>query len=104
MFLAVKAFGFEFTFIASFLVISLIAFSTMIPSTSVMVGPYQLAYIIGLGFFSINKTDALCISLLVQACALLVATVLSFWFVYNNGLDIKNISKENLQKEKVLYE
>lgn len=104
VFLAVKAFGFEFTFIASFLVISLIAFSTMIPSTSVMVGPYQLAYIIGLGFFSINKTDALCISLLVQACALLVATVLSFWFVYNNGLDIKNISKENLQKEKVLYE
>jgi len=61
---------------ASMFVISLISFSTMIPSASVFVGPYQYAYIMALGIFGIAKSPALAVATVHQGIMMIVLAIL----------------------------
>lgn len=57
---------------ASLFVISLISFSSMIPSSSVYLGPYQYAYILALGIFSIDKSTTLAVATIHQTLLMLI--------------------------------
>lgn len=63
-YLIVDSFGLGLGFSAGLFVLSLISFSTMIPSTSVFLGPYQVAYLMALGIFGIENL----LPLLFQLC------------------------------------
>lgn len=73
--LIVNSFGLNLGILAGLFVLTLTSFSTMIPSTSVLVGPYQAAYILALGLFEIPKSQALAISAVHQIILILIFTI-----------------------------
>ncbi len=73
--LIVNSFGLNLGILAGLFVLTLTSFSTMIPSTSVLVGPYQAAYILALGLFGIGKSQALAISAVHQIILITIFTV-----------------------------
>ena len=66
-FLIINSFGTTYPISASLFVLSLITFSTMIPSTSIFLGPFQAAYILALGIYGAEKELALAISVVHNA-------------------------------------
>lgn len=73
--LIVNSFGLKLGILAGLFVLTLTSFSTMIPSTSVFVGPYQAAYILALGLFGIEKSQTLAISAVHQIILILIFTI-----------------------------
>lgn len=71
----INSFGLTLSLTAGLFVMTLTAFSTMIPSTSVLIGPYQAAYILALSLFEINKSQALAISTVHQIILITIFTV-----------------------------
>ncbi len=97
-FLMVNSFNLGLGFAAGLFVISLTSFSTMIPSTSVFLGPYQYAYILALGIFGVQKSAALAISTVHQGILMIVLTILGVFYLFKFNISIKDVEKsENLQ-------
>lgn len=79
--LIVNSFGLNLGILAGLFVLTLTSFSTMIPSTSVLVGPYQAAYILALGLFGIEKSQALAISAVHQIILIMIFTIFGGLFM-----------------------
>ena len=92
-YLIVDSFSLGLGFSAGLFVLSLISFSTMIPSTSVFLGPYQMAYIMALGIFSVPKSTALAISTIHQALLMIMLTVIGAYYLVKFNISIKDINK-----------
>ena len=75
-------------------IIGLTSFSTMIPSTSVFLGPYQYAYILALGIFGISKSASLAIATVHQSILILVLTIAGLILALKYNLSFKHINKE----------
>lgn len=88
-YLIINSFNMEIGFAASLFVISLISFSTMIPSASSFIGPYQYAYILALGIFGIDKSTTLGISTIHQSILLLTQALMCAIAVLKNNFLIK---------------
>jgi len=95
-FLIINSFHLNLGFSTALFVISLISFSTMIPSTSVFLGPYQVAYILALGIYNIDKSTALAISTVHQGILMLILTVIGGFYLLKFNLSAKNESKNKL--------
>lgn len=89
-FLIINSFHINLGFSAALFVISLISFSTMIPSTSVFLGPYQYAYILALGIYNVDKSTALAISTLHQGILMLILSVIGGFYLLKFNLETKN--------------
>lgn len=92
-FLILSGFNMGLGFAASLFVISLISFSTMIPSTSMFLGPYQAAYILALGIFGIDKSPALAVSTIHQGIITLILAVLGGYYLFKFNISVKDIQK-----------
>ena len=79
---------------ASVFIIALTSFSTVIPSTSVFLGPYQYAYVLALGIFSINKSTALAIATVHQSTLILILVLIGIFYILKNNVSL------NLRKTK----
>ena len=91
-------FGQYYGFSIALFVISFLALSTIIPSSSVFVGPYQYAYILALGIYHIDKSNALGIAFIHQITIMLTITVISivyFMLTDTNFSDIRAEIEEN---------
>lgn len=89
-FLIINSFHMSLGFSAALFVISLISFSTMIPSTSVFLGPYQYAYILALGIYNVDKSTALAISTVHQAILMIILTVIGLFYLLKFNFKFKN--------------
>jgi len=89
-FLIINSFHLHLGFSAALFVISLISFSTMIPSTSVFLGPYQYAYILALGIYNVDKSTALAISTIHQGILAIILTVIGGIYLLKFNFDLKN--------------
>lgn len=89
-FLIINSFHLSLGFSAALFVISLISFSTMIPSTSVFLGPYQYAYILALGIYNIDKSTALAISTVHQAILMIILSVIGLFYLMKFNFNMKN--------------
>lgn len=98
-FLIINSFHLHLGFSAALFVISLISFSTMIPSTSVFLGPYQYAYILALGIYNIDKSTALAISTLHQGILVLILTAIGGFYLLKFNLETKNRGNTIIQDE-----
>lgn len=94
-FLIINSFNIHLGFSAALFVISLISFSTMIPSTSVFLGPYQCAYILALGIYNVDKSTALAISTVHQGILILILTIIGGFYLLKFNLAIKNCAKND---------
>lgn len=90
-FLIVDSFSLGLGFSAGLFVLSLISFSTMIPSTSVFLGPYQVAYLMALGIFGIEKSTALAVSTVHQGLLMLMLTVIGGYFLLKFNISLKDV-------------
>lgn len=100
-YLIVDSFGLGLGFSAGLFVLSLISFSTMIPSTSVFLGPYQVAYLMALGIFGIEKSTALAVSTVHQGILIIILTIIGGYYLLKFNIsmkDIKNIEAENFTR------
>lgn len=89
-FLIINSFHVNLGFSAALFVISLISFSTMIPSTSVFLGPYQYAYILALGIYNVDKSTALAISTVHQGILMIILSVIGGFYLLKFNLELKN--------------
>jgi len=91
-YLIINSFDLHLGFAAALFVISLISFSTMIPSASVFIGPYQYAYILALGIFGIDKSSTLAVSTIHQSILLISQGLMFVFIMIKNNL--KTICKK----------
>lgn len=73
---------------------SFVALSTVIPSSSIFVGPYQYAYIMALGLYNINKANALGIAFVHQTIVIFIITSISILYIL-----FVNTYKSDIKKE-----
>ncbi|MCI1274239.1 MAG: flippase-like domain-containing protein [Clostridiaceae bacterium] len=90
-YLIVNSFNFGLGISAGLFVMCLTSFSTVIPSASVFLGPYQYAYIIALGLFDVSKSSALAVSTVQQAIFMLILTVLGCYYFVKFNISLKDI-------------
>lgn len=88
----INSFGLNLPLTAGIFITTLTAFSTMIPSTSVLVGPYQVAYILALGLFEISKSKALAISAVHQIILVLIFTIVGGLLMFK--FNIQSVRKK----------
>ncbi len=93
-FLIINSFHLSLGFSAALFVISLISFSTMIPSTSVFLGPYQYAYILALGIYNIDKSTALAISTVHQGILVIILTLIGGYYLMKFNFSLKDAMNE----------
>lgn len=98
-FLIINSFHINLGFSAALFVISLISFSTMIPSTSVFLGPYQYAYILALGIYNIDKSTALAVSTVHQGILMIILSIIGSFYLFKFNLSLKNNSKNSSQSQ-----
>lgn len=93
-YILLQAFGLHLGFSIAFFVLSFLALSTIIPSSSVFVGPYQYAYILALGIYHVDKSNALGIAFIHQIIIMLTITVISIIYFMLTDINIKDIQAE----------
>lgn len=98
-FLIINSFHINLGFSAALFVISMISFSTMIPSTSVFLGPYQYAYILALGIYNVDKSTALAISTVHQGILAIILTVIGVFYLFKFNFSLKKIKENNDELE-----
>lgn len=98
-FLIINSFHINLGFSAALFVISLISFSTMIPSTSVFLGPYQYAYILALGIYNVDKSTALAISTVHQGILVIILSIIGGFYLLKFNFSIKNNAQNDLIKQ-----
>lgn len=101
-FLIINSFHLNLSFSAALFVISLISFSTMIPSTSVFLGPYQYAYILALGIYNVDKSTALAVSTIHQGILMIILTVIGGVYLLKFNFELKtNNAKIDLKNDQL---
>ncbi len=93
-YILITGFGHHYGFSIAFFVISFIALSTIIPSSSVFVGPYQYAYILALGIYHIEKSNALGIAFIHQITIMITITVVSVIYFMLSDTSFREIQAE----------
>lgn len=89
----ITSFGIKCPISAAMFVICFIALGSMIPSSSIFVGPYQYAYILALGIYSIQKSESLAIALIHQSILMGALIVFSLIFAGINFIKIVNSNR-----------
>jgi len=92
-YLIVSGFSLGLSFMSGLFIISLTSFSTMIPSTSMFLGPYQYAYILALGIYGIGKSATLAISTVHQGILTIILTAIGLFYLLKFNLKIKDAIK-----------
>lgn len=94
LYISILAFGIKVNFLITLFILSFIALSTIIPSSSIYVGLYQYAFILAADLFNIDKSQALSISIMGQGIMLIGYFIILGLFLIQNQVDIKEINKE----------
>ena len=95
-YMVINSFVVELGIGAALFVMSFISFSSMLPSTSIFLGPYQVAYVLALGIYDIDKSTTLAISTVHQMLLMIILTILGLYFW--NKLQIK--MQDNIDRKK----
>ncbi len=87
----INSFSLSFPFSAALFVLALTTFSTMLPSTSIFLGPFQAAYILALGIYGADKELALAIAIVHNIIiTVIISSIGLLWIAKNYNLFDKN--------------
>jgi glycosyltransferase 2 family protein len=84
---------------AAILVMAIISFSVIIPSSPGFIGTWELCAIIGLGIFRVNKHLALTFALIYHLVSLVPVTLMGFSFFIKSGASFTEVEKEAEEQE-----
>ncbi len=90
----IHGFSQEYGFSIALFVITFISLSSMIPSSSVFIGPYQYAYILALGIYHIDKSSALGIAFIHQFVIMTIITLITIVYFVTSNKSIETIKEE----------
>ena len=98
-YMIILGFGVHYGISIALFTISFIALSTVIPSSSIFIGPYQYAYILALGIYHIGKEQALGTAFIHQMSIMIIITVISVIYFMKGNTSLDEIQKEINSKE-----
>lgn len=93
-YLLILSFGLNVDFSISLFIVSFLALSTIIPSSSIYVGLYQYAFILAMSLYGIDNSQAFSIALLHQGIMLLGYIIVAVFFIAKNKFNIFDFSKK----------
>lgn len=96
--IVIQGFGYDIHWSVSLFVIGFIALACMIPSTSIFIGPYQVAVIAAFSVYGISKESALAISLIEQSIITLYLVLFAFLFLIRNNISYKEIKNRLIKR------
>ncbi len=96
-YITIQGFGYNLHWSVTIFIICFIALACMIPSTSIFVGPYQLAVITAFSIYNVNKETALAISFVEQAIVTIVTSIFALLFLLKNNISFEDL-KRDVQK------
>ena len=94
MFIVIKGFGIQISYLSSFFVLCVMAFSTMIPAGPASIGPYQWGYMLALGVFNISKDVSFAVSIVNQFIGIFLVTVSGLYFMWKDHINMKELKNE----------
>ena len=103
----IKSFGLHCPISAAMFVICFVALGSMIPSSSIFIGPYQYAYILALGIYFVPKSEALAVAFVHQSilmCSLVVFSAvfalinLAVSFIPRNSVQVEGAKENSVQE------
>lgn len=95
----IKSFGVEITYPGALLVLTVTAFSSLIPAGPAGIGPYQWGYIMALSVFGIEKELAFAISVTNQFMLILLILTIGLYFMWKDHI---NIDEKEIKLEREL--
>ena len=103
--LSIISFGVLLPLGGYFLVYALVVLGTTLPSAPGYVGPYQYAFVLALGVFSVSEGEALAISVVAHISLLGSITVIGLALLWReqlkSGIPLSAVRRSKLGKEKV---
>ncbi len=94
-FIVIQGFNCDIHWSVTIFLICFIALSCMIPSTSIFIGPYQVAVISAFAIYNVSKETALAIALVEQTTITITSSIFATIFLLKNHINYKDISKRN---------
>ena len=88
------AFGLKLPVAASFVLLVVVSILIMVPSSPGFVGVYHYGAVLSLGFYNVNRADALSCALVMHATQYLVITLVGFYYLRREHLSLRNIEVE----------
>lgn len=92
----ILSFGCHIHWSVTIFIISFIALACMIPSTSIFIGPYQLAIISAFAIYNVPKEPALAMSIVEQTVVTLFTSLVAFIFLVKKNISYKEL-KNNIK-------
>lgn len=84
-------------FSLSIFIICFIVFAGLIPSTSIFLGPAQIAVLAAFSLYNLDKETALAVSLLEQGICTILCVIIAVFFLLKNNISFTDC-KENLKE------
>ena len=98
IYIIIVGFNLYLPFSVSLMIVSFVALASMIPSTSIYIGPYQYAFILALGIYNIDKSSALAIAFTLQTITLIILSIIFINFVIRNNFQVNQLKKGDITK------
>lgn len=92
--IVIQGFGYDVHWSVALFIIGFIALAGMIPSTSIFIGPYQVAVIAAFSIYGVSKESALAMSVVEQAIVTLFLAFISFIFLLKNNISMKKLREK----------
>ena len=92
--IVINAFDCNIHWSVSIFIVCFIVFSCLIPSTSIFIGPYQIAIIAAFSIYNISKETALAISFTEQTIVTITTIIIALIFLMQNNISIGKIKKD----------
>jgi len=90
------SFNFNLPVYAPFLLVVILTFGVMIPSSPGFIGTYQFFCVTGLAFWGIKESDALGFSLVYHASQYVPITSLGLFYLWKDNISFKEIRSEKI--------
>ena len=94
--LVFMSFNFNLPVYAPFLLLVILTFGVMIPSSPGFIGTYQFFCVTGLAFWGVKESDALGFSLVYHASQYVPVTSLGLFYLWKENLSLREIRSEKI--------
>ena len=93
------AFGFDLPISASYVLLVVVSIAILIPSSPGFIGVYHGGVWWTLQFFNVGRDQAVSCAIVLHAAQFIPITLMGFYFLYKEGLSLKQLEREALEDD-----
>ncbi len=93
------AFNLGLPIYASYVLLVVVSISILIPSSPGFIGVYHAGVVWTLNYFSVESHQAVSCAIVLHAAQFIPITLMGFYYVWREGLSLKQLEKEALKEE-----